>query len=341
MKTKLSVMLAAAGVAAVLLTSCVSSKKYKSSQAMLQQVRNDSTRLAQQVASLNENINSLQQKNTTLQRSLDSSTSSYASQQKDLNYYQDYFNQQQTAMTQVSDQVKGALTQAGLSGDDVQQMNNTVYVRLDEDKIFKKNSTAVSTSGKQALSGLAQAIKSRSDVNVFVSNGDSSASGSMSSSGMDNGSPANMSAGASGTSGASPRHHRTHHAAARRSASGSGSASSGSSASSDATAQNIAQPKPAAAHKKVRHRNYSSEGGMTYYNTGSKTSRSRAWALKQGRMNAVANNFLQNGIPKINLSMEQPALSSNQQSSNIKVIITPTMNDFNPQKNTSASTENK
>ena len=103
MKTKLSVMLAAAGVAAVLLTSCVSSKKYKSSQAMLQQVRDDSTRLAQQVASLNENVNSLQQKNTTLQRSLDSSTSSYASQQKDLNYYQDYFNQQQTAMTQVSD----------------------------------------------------------------------------------------------------------------------------------------------------------------------------------------------------------------------------------------------
>lgn len=349
MKTKLSVMLAVAGVAAVLLTSCVSSKKYKSSQAMLQQVRDDSTRLAQQVASLNENVNSLQQKNTTLQRSLDSSTSSYASQQKDLNYYQDYFNQQQTAMTQVSDQVKGALTQAGLSGDEVQQMNNTVYVRLDEDKIFKKNSTAVSTSGKQALNGLAQAIKSRSDVNVFVSNGDSSSSGSMSASGMDNGSmssdmanngsPANMSAG---TSGASPRRHRTHHTAARRSTSGSGSASSssGSSASSNATAQNSTQPKHAA-HKKVRHRNYSSEGGMTYYNTGSKISRSRAWALKQGRMNAVANNFLQNGIPKINLSMEQPALSSNQQSSNIKVIITPAMNDFNPQKTSSASADNK
>lgn len=341
MKTKLSVMLAAAGVAAVLLTGCVSSKKYKSSQATLQQVRNDSARLAQQVASLNENVNSLQQKNTTLQRSLDSSASSYATQQKDLNYYQDYFNQQQTAMTQVSDQVKGALTQAGLSGDDVQQMNNTVYVRLDEDKIFKKNSTAVSTSGKQALSGLAQAIKSRSDVNVFVSNGDSSSTGSMSSSGTDNGSmsndmansgsPANMSAGASG----SPRHHRTHHTAARRSASGN------ASASSDATAQNSAQPKPAAAHKKVHHRNYSSEGGMTYYSNGSKTSRSRAWALKQGRMNAVANNFLQNGIPKIDLSMEQPALSSNQQSSNIKVIITPTMNDFNPQKSSSASAENK
>src|SRR5689334_7260931 len=115
MKTRLSLVLATAGVAVILSTGCVSSKKYKASQASLQQVRNDSARLAQQVASLNENVHSLEEKNTTLQRSLDSSSTNYANQQKNLDYYQTYFSQQQSAMTQVSDDLKGTLSQAGLS----------------------------------------------------------------------------------------------------------------------------------------------------------------------------------------------------------------------------------
>ncbi|MBN9384061.1 MAG: hypothetical protein J0H74_25145 [Chitinophagaceae bacterium] len=320
MKTRLKGVLATAGIAAVLLTGCVSSKKYKSSQAALFQSKNDSARLAQQVTSLNSNVQALEQKNTTLQRSLDSTSSNYATQQKNLGYYQDYFNQQQSTMSQVSDQLKGALSQAGLPNEDVQQVNNIIYVRLDEDQVFKKNSATVTTSGKQALSSLAQVIKSRSDVNVFVSNGDpSGATGSMSSSGMSD----DMSASAA------PVHRTSHHAmAARR-----------SMAKGTTQTQSSGERKPAVAHKKV-HRNYSSEGSMTYHSTRAKTSNSRAWALKQGRMNMVANNFLQNGVPKVNLSMEQP-VGGSQPGNNIKVVITPAMNDFNPQKNSSASTENK
>jgi chemotaxis protein MotB len=342
MKTKLKVVLATAGIAAVLLTGCVSSKKYNSSQAALQQVRNDSANLAQQVSSLNGNVNSLQQKNATLQRSLDSTSSNYATQQKTLNYYQEYFTQQQSTMSQVSDQLKGALSQAGLANEDVQQVNNVIYVRLNEDQVFKKNSTVVTTSGKQALNGLAEVIKSRSDVNVFVSNGDSStmqssAATSMASTDMNN-MPAN----------AAPKHRSSHRGMASRKSTAKGAApaqsdaasSSGGGAASGATAQNSGKSKPAAAHKKV-HRNYSSEGSMTYYSNGPKASKSKAWALKQGRMNTVANNFLQSGIPKVNLSMEQPALNGNQQNSSIKVIITPTMNDFNPQNTPSPGTGSK
>lgn len=53
MKTRLNVGIATAGIAVLLLAGCVSSKKYKSSQAALQQMRNDSAQLAQQVSSLN------------------------------------------------------------------------------------------------------------------------------------------------------------------------------------------------------------------------------------------------------------------------------------------------
>jgi chemotaxis protein MotB len=332
MKTKLNVVLAA-GVAVILLSGCVSNRKYKSSQAALSQVRNDSTRLAQQVASLNGNVNALQEKNTALQRSLDSASSSYATQQKSLNYYHDYFNQQQSSMAQVSDQIKGALSQAGLGDQDIQQVNNIIYVRLDENKVFKKNSTAFTTSGKQAVNSLAQVIKSRSDVNVFVSNddsasGQSTAMGNMSSSGMEN-TTMKENAADNTTSGNMETHstpgHRTHHHGMHTQRSMAGHAPA------DSTKPATAKATP---HKRIHRKYPSSEGSsMTYYSNMPKYSGNRAWTLKHGRMNAVAGGFLQNGIAKVNLTMQQPA-PGNPQSNNIKVIITPMMSDFNPQSTT-------
>jgi len=325
---RLNVLLATGGMAAILFTSCVSSKKYKASQAELAKVRNDSAQLAQQVSSLNGNVQSMNDKNAELQRNLEKANNDYAASQKNLSYYNDYFTSQSTAMTQVSDQVKGALTQAGLSGDDVQQVNNTIYVRINEDQVFKKNSAVVTTSGKQALNGIAQVIRSRSDVNVFVNNGDSagaasSDNGAMSSGSMDNSSSSGMSASAA------PRHHRAHHKAAAKT-SNDASASGGSVASNTSTQTS----KPA--HRKVR-RHYSSEGGMTIYNN-PKYAKNKSWALKQARMGSVANSFLQNGVDKINVTMQKP--NGNGQN-NIKVVIVPTMNDFNPHNGSASSSGTK
>ena len=122
MKSMLNTACVTAGAALILLTGCVSSKKYKASQADVAKLKNDSTQLAQQVSSLNTNVTDLQSKNTTLQGSLDKSNASYAAQQEHLNYYQNYFKDQQTAMNQVSDDLKGALTQAGVANADVEQV---------------------------------------------------------------------------------------------------------------------------------------------------------------------------------------------------------------------------
>ncbi|HVU58816.1 MAG TPA: hypothetical protein VHD83_27335 [Puia sp.] len=335
MKTRLHVGITTAGIAVVLLSGCVSSKKYKSSQAALQEMRNDSVQLAQQVASLNQSVQSLQDKNNALQRSLDSSSNSYAAQQKNLGYYQDYFKTQQANATQMSDDLKSSLTQAGVTDGDVQVVNNTVYVRLDENTLFKKNSTVVTTSGKQALSSLAEAIKKRSDVNVFVNDGDSSSGGgSMSSSAMGTtGASDNTSGNATASdmsSSPAPKRHRVHHhhAASSQASSGgaAGSTASTSGETSTASTSGTTHPK----HKRI-HRNYSSEGSSTtYYSNMGKSSGNRAWMLKQHRMGVVANSFLQNGIPKINVTMKQPDMNGSQQNNNIAVVIVPKMSDFNP-----------
>ncbi len=322
MKKGLTASVFTAGAALILLTGCVSTRKYKASENQLAIARNDSAQLAQQVTSLNGNVQDVQSKNSALKHSLDSASSSYAVQQKSLDYYQNYFKDQQNTMNQVSDSVKSALTQAGISNGDVQQVNNVVYVRLNEDDLFKKNSTAITSGGKQALDNLAQVIKNQSNVNVFVGGGDSAAgmasSGNMS---MDNN--AAMSADASAVR--RPMHHHRPHVA-----------SSSSSATATASVQSSGTtPSPAPVHKKIHHRS-SSEGSMAIYN-GPGHMHNRAWALKQGRMVSVADHFLKNGVPKVNLSLQQPSMNGNGQDKTIKVVIMPKMEDFNPQMNSAAA----
>jgi hypothetical protein len=337
MKARLNMSFAIAGTVLILLTGCVSARKYKTSQAELAQARNDSAQLSQQVTGLNGNVHDLQDKNTALQRSLDNSTNSYAVQQKSLDYYQSYFKQQQDTLAQVSGDVKSALTQAGLSNGDVQQTNNCIYVRFDENEVFKKNSTMMTPVGKQVLDGLAQVIKGRSNVNVAVGSGDSAVAWVATN---------DMSADAAMSP--APKHHHKVHANHSSTSTPSGGAansgtgsSSGSGGGSTAANTNGADSKSNATptHKKVHHK-YSSEGSMAMY-SGPGHMHNHAWALKQGRMVMVADHFLKNGLPKINLSLQQPPMNGTPLSTDIKIIITPKMDNFNPQTNSSAAAGTK
>jgi chemotaxis protein MotB len=308
----------ATGTALILLTGCVSSKKYKASQADVAKLKSDSTQLAQQVSSLNTNVTDLQSKNTTLQGSLDKSNASYAAQQEHLNYYQNYFKEQQTAMNQVSDDLKGALTQAGVTNADVEQVNNTVYVRLDEGELFKKNTNMVTPGGKKALDNLAQVIANRQNVNVYVAADDSAVAG-QNTIVMDN---------SAATTAPTPVHHRhvIHHTAAA-SSTPSGTAPAAASTST------AAAPAP----KKVHH-HYNAEGSTAFEN--GPGHHNRSWAIKQGHMVTVANHFLKSGVPKLNVRLQQPPPDGTEPSKTIRVIFTPKMEDFTPrQSNSSASAQ--
>jgi chemotaxis protein MotB len=318
MKSMLTTACVATGTALILLTGCVSSKKYKASQADVAKLKGDSTQLAQQVSSLNTNVTDLQSKNTTLQGSLDKSNASYAAQQEHLNYYQNYFKEQQTAMNQVSDDLKGALTQAGVTNADVEQVNNTVYVRLDEGELFKKNTNMVTPGGKKALDNLAQVIANRQNVNVYVAADDSAVAG-QNTIVMDN---------SAATTAPTPVHHRhvIHHTAAA-SSTPSGTAPAAASTST------AAAPAP----KKVHH-HYNAEGSMAFEN--GPGHHNRSWAIKQGHMVTVANHFLKSGVPKLNVRLQQPPPDGTEPSKTIRVIFTPKMEDFTPrQSNSSASAQ--
>ncbi len=324
MKSMLNTVYCTAGAALILLAGCVPTKKYKASQADDAKLRADSTQQAQQIAGLNGNVQDMQNKNTGLQRSLDSTSTNYTAAQKHLDYYQNYFKDQQNGMSQVSDEVKGALTQAGVNNADVEQVNGIIYVRLDENELFRKNMTSVSPAGKKVLDTLAQIIAGKSNVNVFVATGDSALAGTNTIA-MEN----------SVAMAPKPVHHRphpVHHTAAATGTAQSGSTPSGSTASGStaATTSNGTAP----AHKVIHH-HYAAEGSMAFSN--GPGHHSKAWALKEGRMVAVANHFLKAGTPKINVSLQQPPTDGSQPSNVIKVVFTPKMDDFNPQTYSASS----
>lgn len=340
MKTRISSSVIMVFGALVLFTSCVSSKKYKASQASLQQVRADSSKLSQQVASLNQNVQGMEEKNTVLQRSLDSNTAIYASQQKNLDYYQTYFDKQQTSLSQLTQQIKDALTQANvtMSESDLQQNNGILYINLDDNNVFKKNSTAVTKTGDQVLNSIATVLRSHNDVKVTVDNAfdgtsDTSLMGSNSATYNSNANNAT----------ASSRPHKKSGSSSMRKASvqKSGAATDASSTTSTQGANSSSVVKTSAAKsiKKTAPRKYSSETKSLTYTSGSHKRNSAAWVLKYGRANMAAKGLLHHGLPKVNIATQQePADFENSQQKNIlKVVVTPAMTDFAPVKNSSAS----
>lgn len=326
MRTRLSGILAMAGIALIMLPSCVSSKKYKASQATLQRVRDDSARLAQQVSTCNSSLQSEQDKSAALQKSLDSKTADYTAQQTKLDSYQGYFSKQQEAMGRVTQELKDSLQPAGVAESDMQQTNGMLYVNLDENTMFKKNSTVVTKQGKQVINSLATVIKSHDDVHVGVDNG-YTATGNVASS--------DMGTASSGTSSnwSSSAPAKKHHYAKPRAASTATASSASASTSTASTAGT--GTKTATPHKRAA-RNYSRESSAAWA-SGMTGKQKSAWMLKAARVNTVAGSLLRSGLPRVAIIAQRPPTDGSADNGKIRVIVSHTPAEFTPPPSASAN----
>ena len=337
MRTRLSGILAIAGIALITLPGCVSSKKYKASQATLERVRQDSAQLAQQASTCNTNLQAAQQQNAAIQKSLDSKTAEYTAQQSKLDTYQGYFSKQQEAMGRVTQELKDSLQTSGLTESDMQQTNGMLYVSLDENTMFKKNSTVVTKQGKQMISGLATVLKSHDDINVGVDNG-YTASG-MVAADMGTASSSGNKSSSDWSNSAAPV--KKHHYAKKSSAGSTTAPASGTAAgngtpsNSTTTSTASSGAKAATPHKHVAHK-YSSESTMAWSNGMSGKAKS-AWMLKAARVNTVAGSLLKEGIPRVAIIAQRPPTDGSDNNGKIRVIVTHTPGEFTPPATTAAS----
>lgn len=174
---------------AFLFSSCVAKRYLKQSQMETATLRQDSSRLADQVTSLNSRIASLQdnindlttkidslnnqnnqlgQQTTEQQDQLTKSKETLAQQRERLQHLQALLEQQKKQ----SEELKNKMTEAlkGFNSNDlsVYQKNGKVYVRLSENLLFPSGSAVVNPKGVDALAKLAAVLNLNTDVSVNI-----------------------------------------------------------------------------------------------------------------------------------------------------------------------------
>jgi chemotaxis protein MotB len=180
-------LIAVAG--AILLSSCVSMKKYKASQNALASVQADSVALAgkvtdlqstvaqlkQQIADLNGKVADLSSRAGQLttdaankQNQLSKSQQELADQQKRLEQLQSLMDQQKKAINEIRKKMADALVGFNSNELSVAIKNGKVYVSLQENLLFPSGSAVVNPKGKEALGKLAEVLNTNPEITVDI-----------------------------------------------------------------------------------------------------------------------------------------------------------------------------
>jgi chemotaxis protein MotB len=182
MKNLISKMAVIAAVTTLFITSCVPTRKYKASEAALQNARNDSAALANKVADLQASVGQLKQQVGELtnqngqlsndaankQSQLGKSRQELAAQQKRLEQLQGLMDQQRKAIQDIRKKMSDALVGFNSNELTVSIKNGKVYISLQENLLFPSGSAVVNPKGKEALSKLADVLNNNTDITVDI-----------------------------------------------------------------------------------------------------------------------------------------------------------------------------
>ena len=171
-----------AGICMLLLTSCISQKKYQESLNREQDLQVQNTQLKKDITDLKGQMEALQADNARLVKQIDDAmkraseaTGSANMTQKQLEAEQKrlwdlrrLLNQQKEAVENIRKKMAEALV--GFNSNELQVFvkNGRVYVSLQENLLFPSGSAVVNPKGKQALGTLAQVLNANPDINIVV-----------------------------------------------------------------------------------------------------------------------------------------------------------------------------
>lgn len=304
--------------AGILLTSCVSSKKYHKSQDEVAKLRSDSTTLAQQASTLQQNLAATEQKNADLQKSVETAVNNNVGLQKNVAYYSDFAGKQAATTSEIKGELATALAAAGIAAQDVMLNEGKIYVNIGEKSLFKGNTAVLSTKGKELVENLGQFVKSHEAVDVTVAD-------------------LEMATGGVATDGSAVSMESTDKTSA--------AANQGTQANRDYTVTKTntgntssmpmkkKQPRHIAPATAKAKQPVAGEGRAVTYSSGKKKSyvstakakRAIAWQ----RQNTVADAMLKTGIPKVKLvSQLHPSGNTPGATKGVQVVLVNDMDNF-------------
>ena len=166
-------------IISVSFSSCVSSKKFKASEARVSQLQTDKANVQNKlnecdknVKDLNDQKTSLLNENSLVQNDLKSLTTeskmTIADQARRLKSLQDMIQAQKNVMSKLKNSIADALMNYKTDELSVYTEDGNVYVSLAEKLLFKSGSDVVDPKGKEALKSLAQVLNSTKEITVMI-----------------------------------------------------------------------------------------------------------------------------------------------------------------------------
>lgn len=173
-------------IVGLLFTSCVSGKKFKTSEARVYNLQKDSVLKLGQLNDCNANLKDLKaekaslvsknalltDENSAVTYDLHSlstqSKMTIADQAKRLKNLQDIIQSQKDVTDKLKNTISDALINYKADELSVYVKDGNVYVSLQEKLLFKSGSDVVDPKGKEALKSLSQVLASTKDINVII-----------------------------------------------------------------------------------------------------------------------------------------------------------------------------
>lgn len=175
-------LLLMAGVSVVMLSSCVSQKKYQSALDREQQLQAENSRLSKQVSDLDARMTTLQSDNAHLAKQWEDAQKNASdlagmanmtkqqleAERKRLMDMRSLLDQQRQALENLRKKMSDALVGFNSNELTIFTKNGKVYVSLQENLLFPSGSAVVNPKGKEALGKLAQVLNSNPDISVLI-----------------------------------------------------------------------------------------------------------------------------------------------------------------------------
>ena len=166
----------------LVLSSCVSQKKYKAALSREQQLQADNSRLNQEISDMNSKVTKLQNESANLAKQWEDAKKNASdlagmanmtqqqleAERKRLTDMRRLLDQQRMALENIRQKMTDALVGFNSNELSVFTKNGKVYVSLQENLLFPSGSAVVNPKGKEALSKLAQVLNTNPDISVLI-----------------------------------------------------------------------------------------------------------------------------------------------------------------------------
>lgn len=164
---------------AIILSSCVSKKKFRNEQKRVSTLRQDSISARNNLNNCNVKLAGLENEKSEMEKTMSDLSSSYetsiknssmtiADQAKRLKDLQTLIQSQKDILTKLKKTIADALVNFKPDELSVELKDGRLYVSLQEKLLFKSGSAIVDPKGKEALKTLATVLNTTQDISVMI-----------------------------------------------------------------------------------------------------------------------------------------------------------------------------